>query len=251
MGHSRKRARLVEDAIETPSIKPSVDNILSIINEKENKLQELYSTSVEAKIWKVASGQLFKVCLFALQIRVQVLICFQPTPPTFIPEYTEPGGFEYVYRDLSFWTSGFFPGSLYLLLERQRKYPHVLHSLSTNGQSLHQLQLEYITHLNFHNNQLNGNFRFACKWWTENLHQNAILEGTHDLGFMITPWAKLAWILNRDFRAFETLKTTAKTLSARFSPAVGALRSWDTCKTKAYSFQDPAKDFLMIIVRKD
>ena len=65
---------------------------------------------------------------------------------------------------------------------------------------------------------------------------------------MIAPWAKPAWELNRDFRAFETMKTTAKTLIARFNTSVGALRSWDTCNTKAYSFQDPSKDFLMIIV---
>lgn len=58
------------------------------------------------------------------------------------PEYTKPGQAEYIYRDLDFWTSGFFPGSLYLLLERERKYR--LGTMSVNGLGLHELQLEYV-----------------------------------------------------------------------------------------------------------
>ncbi|KAJ8121983.1 hypothetical protein ONZ43_g1700 [Nemania bipapillata] len=88
---------------------------------------------------------------------------------------------------------------------------------------------------------------FACKWWTEHLHQNAHLSTTHDLGFMIMPWAKLAWELNRDHRAFETLKIAAKTLHGRYSDTVGLIRSWDTCVTKRYSFLDPSSEFLTVI----
>ncbi|KAK8910921.1 hypothetical protein QC760_001846 [Botrytis cinerea] len=64
---------------------------------------------------------------------------------------------------------------------------------------------------------------------------------------MIMPWARPAWELNRDTRALETLKTSAKTLLNRFSGAVGAIRSWDTCQTRRYNYQDPNTDFLMII----
>ncbi|KAF3356918.1 hypothetical protein VdG1_03476 [Verticillium dahliae VDG1] len=67
----------------------------------------LYSPQVTAKIWGIAQ-QGFN----------------SPNPPTLFPEYTKPGGTKYVYRELDFWTSGFFPGSLYLLLERQQKYGH-------------------------------------------------------------------------------------------------------------------------------
>lgn len=91
-------------------------------------------------------------------------------------------------------------------------------------------------------------YRFACKWWTENLHQNALLGTTHDLGFMIAPWAKVAWELNRDQRAFETLKTAAKTLHGRFGKEVGLIRSWDTCVTKRYQFINPQDEFLTVIV---
>ena len=90
--------------------------------------------------------------------------------------------------------------------------------------------------------------RFACKWWTANLHQNASLTTTHDLGFMIFPWARVAWELNHDVKAYETIIRASRSLASRYSPSVGAFRSWDTCVTKRYSFQNPAVDFLVIIV---
>lgn len=176
-------------------------------------LFELYAPSVTAKLWSVA----------------QQTLQLNNSPPTLFPEYTHPGGSKYVYRDLKFWTSGFFPGSLYLLLERQVRYPHVFQR-NQQPSPLHHLQLEH-----------------ACTWWTENLHANAHLAATHDLGFMTMPWARPAWELRRDARAFETLKAAAGTLLGRYSPAVGAIRSWDSCVTRAYSFRDPGREFLLII----
>jgi hypothetical protein len=90
--------------------------------------------------------------------------------------------------------------------------------------------------------------RFACNWWTTNLHQNARLTGTHDLGFMIAPWARKAWELDGDQRSRETLITAAQTLAARYNATTRCLRSWDTCVTKRYAFIDPGEDFLVIIV---
>lgn len=187
---------------------PNADGNLSTL-----VLSELYASSVTAKLWSVA----------------QQTLQHNTSPPILFPEYTHPGGNKYIYRDLKFWTSGFFPGSLYLLLERQVRYPHVFQQ-EQQTLPIHHLQLEY-----------------ACSWWTENLHANAHLTGTHDLGFMIMPWARPAWELRRDARAFETLKTAAKTLHGRYSSAVGAIRSWDSCVTKAYSFWEPSRDFLLII----
>ncbi|KAI8956425.1 glycoside hydrolase family 88 protein [Daldinia sp. FL1419] len=154
------------------------------------------------------------------------------TPPTLFPEYTKPGDIGYVYRDLEFWTSGFFPGCLYLLLERQRKYAHKIRrmELSSIDYELHELQLQ-----------------FACKWWTASLYRNARLKTTHDLGFMITPWARAAWELENDARGFDTVITAAESLMTRYSQTVGCIRSWDTCITKRYSFREPDKDFLVIV----
>ena len=138
-----------------------------------------------------------------------------------------------MHREFDFWTSGFFPGCIYLLLERQRRYPGVCFPSPFSGlpEMPHPLQLQY-----------------ACKWWTFNLHQNASLKTTHDLSFMISPWARLAWELDRDVKAYETLITAAKSLASRYNANTTCLRSWDTCVTNRYSFTDPSMDFLVIIV---
>jgi hypothetical protein len=81
------------------------------------------------------------------------------------------------------------------------------------------------------------------------LHQNAQLSNTHDLGFMISPWARKAWELERDQKAYESLITAAKALAGRYNATTKCLRSWDTCVTKKYAFTDPKEDFLVIIVR--
>lgn len=65
---------------------------------------------------------------------------------------------------------------------------------------------------------------------------------------MIMPWARPAWELNHDQRALQTLKTAALTLLSRFSPAVGLVRSWDTCVTHRYRFLTPETQFMTIIV---
>ncbi|KAK4076755.1 CAZyme family GH88 [Trichoderma aggressivum f. europaeum] len=183
---------------------------------KQSLLQGLYSSNVVAKIWGVAAPALFK-----------------SEPPTLYPEYTKPGGTRYVFRELDFWTSGFFPGSLYLLLERERRFKRELAMIqepSISSSTFHPMHLE-----------------FACKWWTTNLHQNSTLASTHDLGFMIFPWAKLAWTLDHDVLARDTIIRASKMLASRYVPATGAIRSWDTCTTLRYSFTDPTKDFLFII----
>lgn len=67
---------------------------------------------------------------------------------------------------------------------------------------------------------------------------------------MISPWARKAWELDHDQKAYESLLTAAQNLAARYNEKIGCLRSWDTCVTKRYSFMDPAKDFLVIIVSR-
>ncbi|KAF2021717.1 glycoside hydrolase family 88 protein, partial [Aaosphaeria arxii CBS 175.79] len=174
---------------------------------------QLFDQSVEAKIWGIAVRGLN-----------------QPSPPVFFPEYTKPGGLHYVYRELDFWTSGFFPGSLHLLLERRRNHGSMIFPDDATTQSVHELHLEH-----------------ACKVWTESLHQNALLRNTHDIGFMIMPWARPAYELNHDLRALETIKTAALSLYSRFDARIGCIRSWDTCVTKKYNFRDPRSEFMMII----
>ncbi|QKX55287.1 uncharacterized protein TRUGW13939_02379 [Talaromyces rugulosus] len=172
-------------------------------------IDSLYSESVAARLWNVACRALG-----------------ESDPPTFYPEYTGKDGATYVYRHLSFWTSGFFPGSLYLLLERRKRYGH-------NG-----TQHSYPNLLQLHH---------LCQWWSINLYQNASVKSTHDLGFMIAPWATKAWELYKDEQAFSSLVLAAHSLASRFCPKVQSIRSWDTCKTEKYAFLDTSTDFLVII----
>ncbi|KAJ4991054.1 unsaturated glucuronyl hydrolase [Stagonosporopsis vannaccii] len=176
-------------------------------------LSLLFGTSVELKIWGMA----------ARGLRLK-------SPPSNYPEYTKPGENDYVYRDLKFWTSGFFPGSLHLLYERRMRFGHILRTTSAYSPGFHDLQLE-----------------FACKYWTESLHQNAYLGNTHDLGFMIMPWARVAYEVNHDLRSLETIKTAAQSLLSRYNEEIGCVRSWDQCITKKYNFYDTESDFMVII----
>ncbi|KAK0373748.1 unsaturated glucuronyl hydrolase [Colletotrichum limetticola] len=215
-GNACKRSKHGQEKMETVAglTTPPFSSAEIIKQGEESLAASLFSPKVTAKIWGVAK-QSFS----------------SSSPPTLFPEYTKPGGTKYVYRELDFWTSGFFPGCLYLLLERRRRHPHLLKRLGWSAEDE-----PNVLHL-----------EFACKWWTETLHPNAELKTTHDLGFMIFPWARPAWELSGDRRSFETALTAARSLYSRFDATVGSIRSWDICVTKRYKFLDPSKDFLVII----
>ncbi|KAL1642582.1 hypothetical protein SLS58_005351 [Diplodia intermedia] len=178
-----------------------------------SELDALYSDSVVAKIWKVASKALNK-----------------DEPPSSFPEYTEPGGTKYIYSDASFWTCGFFPGCLYLLRERQLKYPTRFPQHHDGRPTIHPTALEY-----------------ASKWWASGPKQQASRTDTHDLGFMIQPWAAVGWALDNDPSCRAAIIAGARSLATRFDARVGAIRSWDACATKAYAYRDPRADFLVVI----
>jgi hypothetical protein len=150
----------------------------------------------------------------------------QRSPPTRYPEYTKPGIAPYEYTSHDFWTSGFFPGSLYLVYERARRWNKRIPSLS-------KLSLLKVRH--------------ACEWWTANLHSQASRTDTHDLGFMVMPWAQVGWELDGDRRCYQSMIAAAYALASRFDRRIGATRSWDTCVTKRYMFTDPRDAFLVII----
>lgn len=137
-----------------------------------------------------------------------------------------PGGTTYCYTDASFWTSGFFPGSLYLIYERRARWRKG--DESNLGPDIEEL-------------------RRVARWWSRNLHAQAFLTDTHDLGFLIFPWAKLGWELDHDDDCYKSMVVAAHGLAARFNPRVGCIRSWDTCFTKRYKFENPDNDFLVII----
>ncbi|RPB00513.1 Six-hairpin glycosidase [Choiromyces venosus 120613-1] len=168
-------------------------------------LEELIAENIEVKIWATALPALNK-----------------SMPPDRFPEYTDPKTNRYVYSPLDFWTSGFFPGTLYLLHQRSLRHP------STT--KLHPARLFA-----------------AARWWAESLTTQASRTDSHDLGFMIQPSFQPHFELTGDKGSFETLVTAAKSLASRYDDRVGAIRSWDACKTGRYAFEDKTKDYLVII----
>ena len=113
---------------------------------------------------------------------------------TNLPRTFEHGALKLVpARD---WTSGFFPGSLWLLYE----YTHDPHWLS------------------------------AARDFTGRLKSLQDFRGTHDLGFMLGCSYGNGFRLTGDPDYRAVLIQGARSLSTRFNPRVGLIRSWDFCR---------------------
>jgi len=91
------------------------------------------------------------------------------------------------------WTSGFFPGELWIMYE-------------------------------FSNDPKWLDCADSATWLIESAKNHS---GTHDLGFMIGNSFGKAWELTGDRRYFDVVKRACSTLATRFNPKVGAIRSWD------------------------
>ena len=166
--------------------------------------EKLYGDSTVAKIWGVA--------LPALS---------EPKPRTEFPDYSK--GNRYSTKDVDYWTSGFFPGSLYALLERNDKFPDYFPS-----KKIHPVKLE-----------------FAARWWSHPLKSKSTKTDNHDIGFMIEPSFNKELAHSGDKEARDVLITAANSLATRFDTKVGCIRSWDHFfETRPSSFE---KDLIVII----
>lgn len=168
----------------------------------ENKL---YGDSTIAKIWGVAVEYLD-----------------QSKPPKKTPEYSFG---RYQFRDIDHWTAGFFPGSLYCLLERCNNYPSRFPT-----DKVDRTKLEY-----------------AARWWAEGLFEQAPRRDTHDLGFIIQPAFQREYEYSKSSRSFDCLVTAAEALASRFDETVGFIRSWDSAVNKRYNITNKNTDFIVII----
>ncbi len=91
------------------------------------------------------------------------------------------------------WTSGFFPGSLWYLYELTGK----------------------------------ASWKTAAQDYTARLESIKNYGGSHDVGFMLNCSYGNGYRLMRDPHYREVLIQGARTLSTRFKPEVGLIRSWD------------------------
>ncbi|MEJ5962639.1 glycoside hydrolase family 88 protein [Pedobacter immunditicola] len=96
------------------------------------------------------------------------------------------------------WTSGFFPGVLWLMYE-QTKDPK---------------------------------FKEEAQKYTANLEKEQFNTGTHDLGFIINCSFGNGYRLGENEAYRKVIIEAAKSLSTRFNPTAGVIRSWDHNRNK-------------------
>lgn len=138
-------------------------------------------------------------------------------PPTQYPEIVPQIGPEagrYVFKNIDFWTCGFFPGCIYSLLERLIKYPQ---SMGIESGSCKLIGVTTLRH----------QLEVLGKMWSDPIHGEARLTNTHDLGFIMLPHMRPRWEMFHDKAALQTILTAASNLHTRFVPTSKVIRSWD------------------------
>ena len=109
------------------------------------------------------------------------------------PRSTQPDG-RWSQRSATTWTSGFFPGSLWYMYERTGD-PY---------------------------------WRAQAARWTAGLEEMKDVTRTHDLGFVLFTSFGQGYRLTGDPHDSAVVVQGSRTLVKRFSPVVGAIKSWDT-----------------------
>ena len=113
-----------------------------------------------------------------------------------------------VTANIRWWTSGFFPGSLWLLYEH------------TGDEQLR----EYAEH------------------FTSRLESLKDYKGTHDLGFMVFCSFGNGYRLTGNEEYKSIINQASASLASRFNPTVGCIRSWNTGRK-----EHPEEDYIVII----
>ncbi|KAH6995547.1 unsaturated glucuronyl hydrolase [Ilyonectria sp. MPI-CAGE-AT-0026] len=184
-----------------------------------NVSPELYSENVTAKIIRTATDSLINNC--------------PPVKyPHVVPQEGDSGRYEST--NIDFWTCGFFPGSIYSLLERAIKYPNSLWTSTDGGKNLANVREQ---------------LAILGRIWSDPIHTQAQLTNTHDLGFIILPHMRPRWELFHDQAALDTIITAAQSLYTRFNAKVGAIRSWDEIvwQRNASHIRGKEDNFIVII----
>ncbi|KAJ5748321.1 uncharacterized protein N7511_010017 [Penicillium nucicola] len=160
-------------------------------------------------------------------------------PPTKFPETVPQTGLSkgvYRCRDAEFWTCGFFPGSLYCLLERMRRYPESSIAKVLGPSSLKNFQFRLVSHLTD-----------LCEEWTAPIYAMAARTDTHDLGFIVQPALQRDWELFGNQKSLSALLQAATSLATRYDERVQAIRSWDSFSNAHHNISSMEDDFLVII----
>ncbi|KAL3462485.1 Six-hairpin glycosidase-like protein [Aspergillus heterothallicus] len=190
------------------------------------RVPEIFEENIIAKIFRVASRSLKESSVFSQVNGVPL------SYPETVPQ-TGPNAGLYEFRDPEFWTCGFFPGSLYALLERAVKHPEAI----SVGSDVSSIELR----------ELRAQLRSLCKSWSRSLHSMAFRTDTHDIGFIVMPALKREWELTGNEQSLRSIIQAARSLATRYVPSSGAIRSWDCLAKKEITVIDQTENSLVII----
>ncbi|KAK2729644.1 unsaturated glucuronyl hydrolase [Colletotrichum kahawae] len=193
-----------------------------------SRLRELFEENITAKICRTATKSLEEKLIYNSNEVRKTPTAF----PEIVPQEGPLAG-QWEFRDPDFWTCGFFPGTLYALLERTIKYPQSMH-LQDAGSQLD------VASLRVHLQNL-------CSIWADPLHGMANRTDTHDIGFIIMPALERDWELTGNQRSLDSIVRAAHSLATRYIPTAGAIRSWDCLLKKDITVTDMNTSLLAII----
>ena len=201
-------------------------------------LAGLYSENVIAKAYRTAIKSLPANALQAVEPGSPLAPELLPASfPEYVPQHGDQAGI-YTHREPEFWTCGFFPGTLYGILERLIKFPNsiVLPPRLLQGPDA---SLDI--------NRLRAEFSKLCRLWSEPLHAMASRTDTHDVGFIVMPALRQCWELTNDSRSLDSIIQAAQSLASRYVPSAGAIRSWDVRIQKNIQITSLDEDLILII----
>ncbi|KAJ5303078.1 Six-hairpin glycosidase-like protein, partial [Penicillium atrosanguineum] len=156
--------------------------------------------------------------------------------PETVPQ-SGPNEGRYQCRDAEFWTCGFFPGSLFCVLERLRKYPgSSISKISNAPEKSITFQSCLIAHLSD-----------LCHQWAAPLYPMSGRKDTHDLGFIVQPALRRDWELFGNEQSLRALLHAADSLASRYDDRVRAIRSWDSFSNALHNITSMETDFVVII----
>ena len=175
---------------------------------------ELYSENIVAKVFRTAH-----VALSALPEAF----------PEIVPQEEGADG-SYSLRPAEFWTCGFFPGTMYAILERLVRYP-----ASVNVPAHVDLQ------------SLRTHLVDLCHEWDQGIRKMDGRTDTHDIGFIIMPALRTDWELHGDTRSLASIINAARSLATRYVPSARAIRSWDLLKKNDVEILSMEDNMIVII----
>ncbi|KAJ6283156.1 glycoside hydrolase [Bipolaris maydis] len=195
-------------------------------------VQEINGFVPAAVIKNIDLSAIFSENVLAKIIQVAQRGLKQAAPLTSYPHtvpQTGPNAGRYEEREALFWTCGFFPGSIYTLLERTMKYPQAL-SLPPQ---LRPTMQEYLLKLGRH--------------YSVAIAQMSSRTDTHDMGFIVQPALQRDWELTGNKASLAAVVNAAEALASRYDERVQAIRSWDVAINDRYSITNMQENFLVII----